>query len=520
MGMSLTQPLHKALRQCPQAEALVSGQRRSTFAVLCDRVARLAAALQRLGMRPGDRVGMLAQNSDRYVEYLYGAWWGGGVVNPVNVRWTAREMVWSLDDCGTRILLVDDAFARIARDLRALSKSLQTLIHVGDGPVPSGMLGYEWLLAETEPVRDAQRGGADLAAILYTGGTTGTPKGVMLTHANLAIDALAAVAAATRPERAVGIQAAPMFHVGGIGLTLQLMLRLCKQVILPGFDEAAVLRAISEERGSEIFLVPTMIQRLLDAPEFGAHDLSSLSLVLYGAAPIDSPLLDRALAAMPQARFAQLYGMTELSPVVSCLPAWCHAGHGREAGKLRSAGLPVPVAEVRIVDGDGREVPRGTVGEVTVRGPTVMAGYWNNPEQSAIAVRDGWMHTGDAAWMDDDGFLYIVDRVKDMIVTGGENVYSAEVENTLAKHPAVSACAVIGIPNEKWGESVHAVVVCKPCESVSETELIAHCKAEIAGYKSPRSIEFRDALPLSGAGKVLKIELRKPFWEGRARQIG
>jgi acyl-CoA synthetase (AMP-forming)/AMP-acid ligase II len=516
--MELTQPLHKAQQERPQAEALVCGARRSTFAQFTDRVARLAAVLRDLGVAPGDRVGLLALNSDRYVEYLYATWWAGGVVNPVNIRWSAREVAYSLDDCDTRILLADQHFGTVAAEQPQLSRSLKTLVHFGDGPAPAGFADAEALMAAAQPVADARRGGSDLAAVMYTGGTTGLPKGVMLSHTNLYAGQLSANMAARRPDEAVGLNMAPMFHVGGAGLTLQLMMRLAKQVIIPAFDELAVLQALQTERCSETFMVPTMLKRLVEHPRFADFDTSSLQLVLYGAAPIDDALLLQALDKLPRAQFCQLYGMTELSPVVTALPAWCHAPD-QPAARRRSAGRPVPIAEVRIVDRAGRPVPNGTVGEIAARGPMVMQGYWNKPGQTAEVLRDGWMHTGDGGVMDADGFVYVVDRLKDMVVTGGENVYSAEVENAIAQLPEVSMCAVIGVPDEKWGERVHAVVVLRAGQALTAEALVAHCKGQIAGYKCPRSVEFVDAIPMSPAGKLLKYKLREQHWAGRGRQV-
>lgn len=517
-AMDLTQPLHKALQERPHATVLVCGDRRSTFAQFVDRVARLAAVLKGAGLQPGDRVGLLALNSDRYVEYLYATWWAGGVINPVNVRWSEREIAYSLDDCDTRILLADPHFTAAAQQQRALSRSLRTLVHFGDGPAPEGMLDAEALMAQAQPVTDARRGGGDLAAVMYTGGTTGLPKGVMLTHANLYAGQLSANMAAKRPDEAVGLNMAPMFHVGGTGLTLQLMQRLCKHVIVPAFDELRVLQAIQDEKASETFMVPTMLKRLIEHPRFGEFDTSSLECVLYGAAPIDDTLLLQAIAKLPRAGFCQLYGMTELSPVITALPAWCHHPDQPPA-RRRSAGRPVPIAEVRIVDAGGRPVPHGTVGEIAARGPMVMQGYWNKPGQTAEVLRDGWMHTGDGGVMDADGFVYVVDRLKDMIVTGGENVYSAEVENAITQLPQVAMCAVIGVPDDKWGERVHAVVVLRAGETLDEAALLAHCKARIAGYKCPRSVEFKAEIPLSPAGKMLKYKLREPFWAGRSRKV-
>ncbi|HYD66848.1 long-chain fatty acid--CoA ligase [Azospirillum sp.] len=517
--MHLTQPVHKGRYERPGALALVFRDRRRTFAELADRVARLAGALRGLGVAPGDRVGILAQNSDRYVEALFAVWWAGGAVNPVNTRWSADEVAYSLDDCDTRVLLVDDAFAPVAGALKERSRALRTLVHMGDGPTPDGMPGFEALIEAAEPVPDAMRGGDDLAAILYTGGTTGLPKGVMLTHGNLYANALSTIAATPRPERSVGLQVAPLFHVGGIGPVMQYALRLATQVILPGFTPPAVLQAVAAEGVTEVFLVPTMLKQVIEHPEFANHDTSSLRLVLYGAAPIDGTLLDRAIAAFPGAGFAQVYGMTELAPVVTVLGEWWHTADGRAAGKLASAGRPVSLADVRVVDIDGQELPPGRAGEIVARGANVMAGYWNKPEETAAALRGGWMHTGDVGFMDGDGFLFVVDRIKDMIVSGGENVYSAEVENVILEVPAVSSCAVIGVPDETWGERVHAVIVARDGMAVDAEAVIAHCKARIAGYKCPRSVEFRTEMPLSPAGKLLKFKLREPYWEGRSRRV-
>ena len=263
-----------------------------------------------------------------------------------------------------------------------------------------------------------------------------------------------------------------------------------------------------------------MIQMIVDHPAMQKpRNLSALQTIVYGASPISEAVLERAMAALPGVGFVQAYGMTELSPVATVNPAWAHTLEGRTRGKLRAAGRASFITQVKVVDAQGNEVPRGTVGEVVVRGPNVMQGYWNKPEMTAQAVRDGWMHTGDGAYMDEEGFIFIADRLKDMIISGGENIYSAEVENAIAQHPAVAACAVVGIPSTEWGELVHAVVVLKPGQEASPETLVAHCKSLIAGYKCPRSVAFTEALPLSGAGKVLKTKLREPFWQDQARRV-
>jgi len=518
--MYLTQALHRAVQQHPDRLAVRFGDRQRSFRALADRVARLAGALQKLGMQAGDRVAMLSLNSDRYFEYQMAVPWGGGVLNPCNFRWTPAEILYSLDDSGSTILLVDETFRPAVEQFRRDARTLREVIYCGDGDAPAGMHGYEALLAEAQPATDVLRRGEDLAGIFYTGGTTGFPKGVMLSHINLCSSGLAGRTEGVATPGGTYLHAAPMFHLADMGVAVAHWMEGNAHSIIPAFNPEHVLDAIARDRVTHVLLVPTMIQMLVDHPSMKKpRDLGSLQTVIYGASPISEAVLERAMAALPGVGFVQAYGMTELSPIATVNPAWYHTPEARKLGKLRSAGRASYVTEVRIVDPEDREVPRGTVGEVVVRGPNVMQGYWNKPELTAQALRDGWMHTGDGASMDEDGFIFIADRLKDMIITGGENVYSAEVENALAQHPAVAACAVIGVPSAEWGESVHAVVVRKADHTISAEQLIAHCKASIAGYKCPRSVDFVDALPLSGAGKVLKTRLREPFWQGRERAV-
>ncbi len=518
--MYLTQSLHRATRIHPHKLATICGPRRHDYATVLDRVARLAGALRGLGVSAGDRVGILSLNSDRYFEYFYATWWAGAVVNPCNTRWSVAEIAYSLADCETRVLLIDDSFLPRLAELRAQAGCLAVVIHCGDAPTPDGLLRYDDLVVRTAPAEEQLRGGEDLAGIFYTGGTTGFPKGVMLPHRALYANALALAGAYGDMSQLVGLHAAPMFHLADGMFLGALASAGATHAMLPAFKPDEVAATIAREKVSAALLVPTMIQMLVDSPAAREHDLSSLQLLMYGGSPISEAVIDRALALMPNLNMLQAYGMTEMAPVVTILPAAYHAGAGRSLGKVRSGGKPCSICDAKIVDEDGQEVPRGTVGEIAARGPGMMLGYWNKPAETAKAMRDGWYFTGDGAYMDDEGFIFIADRLKDMIVTGGENVYSVEVENAVAQHPAVLQCAVVAIPDERWGELVHACIVCRPGVSVTLEALQEHCKARIANYKVPRSLQVVESLPMSGAGKILKNKLREPFWAGRERRVG
>ncbi|MBT0567255.1 long-chain fatty acid--CoA ligase [Williamsia sp. CHRR-6] len=502
--MYLTQGLHRAAVATPDKAATIFNGRTTTFAQQIDRVARLAAGLQKLGVATGDRVAMLGLNSDRYSEYLLAVPWAGAVLNPINIRWSPTEIAYALNDSGTTVLLIDDAFAPAAPALRANCPTLTSIVFAGEGDLPDGMVAYEALIADNEPVADARRSGDDLAGLFYTGGTTGFPKGVMLTHTNMVTSSLGTMATGQLlDEGSIFLHAAPMFHLADLAAwTGQVMLG-GTHVMIPFFDPAAICATIEAQKVTETLLVPTMIQMLVDHPAIGDHDLSSLQRMLYGGSVISKGVLERTLATLPGIKMTQAYGMTELAPVASLLWPADHVGE-----RLSSAGRAAPHAEIVIRDIDGNELPTGHVGEICVRGGHVMAGYWNKPEETAAALQDGWMHTGDAGYLDAQGYLFVVDRIKDMIITGGENVYSAEVESALSTHAAVAAVAVIGIPDDRWGETVHAVVVLAPGAQASEDELREHARGLIAGYKVPRSVEFVEAMPVSGAGKIIKRDLR------------
>lgn len=518
--MQVTAMLRRAAQINPNGTATVFKDRSQTWTDIQDRVARLAGALQNLGMKPGDRVALLSLNSDRFIEYYFATLWGGGAMMPMNIRWAAAECAYALNDAQAEILLVDDAFAPVAETIRADVPGLRTVVFCGDGETPADMLNYETLIAATDPVADAGRGGDDLAGIFYTGGTTGFPKGVMLSHTNFYVGTMSNVSELMLSDGSVYLHAAPMFHIADLIWFSAMTVVAGTHVIIPAFTPEATLEAIQRHRPSHVLLVPVMLYMVMQSPALAEADISSIELIAYGASPITEAALTQAFSLFPNARFVQAFGQTELSPVATILGTEYHTLDGPRAGKLRSAGRATRVCEIRIVDESGQDLPTGKVGHIIVKGPITMLGYWNKPDVTSETIRDGWVYTGDAGYMDKDGFVFLMDRIKDMVISGGENVYSAEVENALGQHPAVATSAVIGIPSDKWGEAVHAIVILNPDADVSAEDLQAHCHTLIAGYKCPRSIEFRtDPFPLSGANKVLKTELRKPFWDEQDRNI-
>ena len=517
--MNITHGLRRALQVNPRGIAILEGERRLTWAEVGDRVSRLAGALRHRGVAKGDRVAVLMLNSSRYLELYLAVGWAGAVIVPLNIRWSVAENRDALQDCGARLLIVDNAFMEAGRVLAAAIPGL-TLIHADDSEPPADIAGYESLLPAANAIPDAMAGRDDLAGIFYTGGTTGRSKGVMLSHGNLMFNALQGLAEGLLAPDAIYLHAAPMFHLANGSVMYGVLLKGATNVMIKAFSPEAVAQAIERFRVTYVLLVPTMIQMLVDHPGFGERDVSSLRMVVYGASPISEAVLDRAMAKLPNVEFVQGYGMTELSPSATLLMHEEHVGIGRAKGRHRSGGRAALGVEVKIVDGNDQPIPTGTVGEIAVRGDNVMMGYWNRPEETARAIIDGWMHTGDGGYMDEDGFVYIVDRIKDMIVTGGENVYSTEVENVVAQYLGVLQCAVIGIPDPRWGEAVHAIIVLKAGVTVDAADLIAFCKERIAGYKCPNSVDVRtDPLPMSGAGKILKRELRRPFWENQDRRV-
>ena len=516
----LTQAVHRNAQIHGNKIATECAGRKHNWKQFKDRIARFAAGLKDLGIAEGDRVAILSLNSDRYFEYYFGVPWAGACTVPLNVRWSAHENAYSLKDAGARVLVVDDAFAKMVPALRAKEVPLDHVIYIGDQDTPEGMINYEDLVANNDPMDDTYRHNDQLAGIFYTGGTTGFPKGVMLTHTNLWTSAASLVMCSPISEDSRVLHVAPMFHLADTAMTMAGMLTGCTHVFIPMFVPAATVKALSDLAVTHVVMVPVMIQMVINDPSIADADMSKLQYVLYGGSPIAEAVLVQAMKTLPNAQFSQGYGQTELAPIATMLRPEYHTTTGPKAGKLKSAGQAAPSVEVRIVDKEGQTLPTGEIGEIAVKGPNAMKGYWNKPEETAKSLRNGWVHTGDAGYIDDDGFVFLVDRVKDMIVSGGENVYSAEVENAVMNHPAVEQVVVVGIPSEKWGEQVHAEIILKSGQSASVEDIIAKTKEYIANYKCPRSIKFRtEPFPLSGAGKLLKRDVRAPYWEGQARQI-
>ena len=516
---SMTQLIRRASQTIGSELATIDGERRQTWREFENRVACFAGGLQALGVKADDCVAILALNSDRYFEFMFAVPWAGAVFQPVNTRLAGPEVVYWLNDSAAKILVVDTSFAPLVDAIRNELTHVEKFIFIDDGEIPEGYLGYSDVIA-AEPVGDAGRNNDDVAGLFYTGGTTGRSKGVMLSHTNLVVNALQGVAVLDcRPGDRI-LHVAPMFHIADAFICMTSATIGGSNYFLPAFDPVSTMQGMQEYKIERLLLVPTMINMLVNHPEVENYDLSSLRCVMYGASPMPESVIKKALQVLPATKLFQAYGQTETAPLITSLPPERHVFEGALAGKTKSAGQAAPGVDLAIMDEQCNILPVGTIGEICMRGSNIMLGYRNMPEQTAKTVIDGWMHTGDGGYLDEDGFLFIVDRVKDMIISGGENVYSAEVENAIYQHEAVNQCAVIGIPHEKWGEQVHAVVVLHSGQTLDEAGMITHCKALIAGFKCPRSVSFQsEPLPLSGAGKILKTELRKPYWGDSGRNV-
>jgi fatty-acyl-CoA synthase len=501
----------------PDAVAQVFDGRETTYAELDRRASQVAQALIADGCKPDARIGFMGKGSDRYFEMLYGAFKAKAVVVGVNWRLAAPEVAYVLNDSKTEILFVGDEFYDLVEKVLPECPTVRKVIAL-DGGRNDWQSFDDWRAAAKaeDPMLPASPD--DDVIQLYTSGTTGHPKGVQLTNANYISVFRQGEGAgwANWGEEDVVLVCMPLFHVAGVNIGILGNLHGCRNVILKDVDPQVILKLIETEKLTISFMVPAVILFLLQQPNIGEVDVSSLRQILYGASPIAEDVLRRAQETFKGAGFVQLYGLTETTGGATSLPP---DAHDPARGKLRSCGLPNPDMEIRVVDENGKDVPVGEVGEIVIRGGSVMKGYWNRAEATQDSIRDGWFYSGDAGFFDTDGFLFIHDRVKDMIVSGGENIYPAEVENALFGHPAIADAAVVGVPHEKWGEAVKAIVVLKPGEQATPDEIIAFAKTRIASFKVPKSVDFIEALPRNPSGKILRRELRAPYWEGRTRMV-
>lgn len=505
---------HAAVR--PDAPAMWFEGAVTTYAELDEQASRCAQALIAAGVKRGERVGVLAKGHEAFFVLWFGCLKAGACLTPVNWRLAPPEIAFVLKDAGCRLVVAGADFAPILAKVQGDIPALETIVQVEPGhsawPDFAGWIGG-FPAEDPQLPADPQ----DDVIQLYTSGTTGLPKGVQLTEQNYATVFESALKqwAQFSPGMAV-LVAMPLFHVAGANLGMLAFLQGAKAIVLREPDPGVILKVIEQHRIEHAFLVPALINMILQRPEVGQTDLSSVRNIYYGASPISEEVLKRAQATFP-AQFTQLYGLTETIGGGTNLPP---EAHDPARGKLRSCGVPSEGFEVRVRI-EERDAEPFEVGEIEIRSSGVMKGYWNRPDATAQAIcPQGWFRSGDAGYFDDEGFLFIHDRVKDMIVSGGENIYPAEVENALFSHPDVADAAAVGVPDERWGEAVKAFVVLRPDAKADGAAIMDHCRALIAGYKVPKSVDFIAVLPRNPSGKVLRRELRAPYWEGRERNVG
>ena len=501
---SVSELLHATAERRPEKPALIAGDRTITYRDLELRARRAAAGFNELGVGRGDRLALLLGNVPEFVEALHGAWRLGAVVAPLNVMLTPDEVGFILEDADAKLVVAQPEHADAVLAVRARVDGLEHVVVTGRGPVPDGAERFEDVLATALGPPGSERAPDDLALLAYTAGTTGRPKGAMLTHGNLLanLDQIAEVPALAEAESDVVLLALPMFHIYALNVVLGVTLREgATAVLVERFDPVSTLELVERHRVTVLFGAPPMFQAWLAAAEQRDFDLSSVRLAVSGAAPLPGEVL-RVFAERFGVTIWEGYGLTETAPAVTTNAL------GAEA-KANSIGLPLPGLEIRLVDEEGEEVEDGDPGEIVVRGPNVFSGYWKREGETDAAFREGWLRTGDVAYRDDDGYLFIVDRKKDLIIVSGFNVYPAEVEQALALHPKVAEAAVIGVPDERTGEAVKALVVPRPGEDLTEDEVLEHCRVRLARFKWPRSVEVVGSLPRHVTGKVLRRALRE-----------
>ena len=513
---TVSELIRRQANERPDAIALVHHESAISYGELDARAKQIAHALIAMGLRSQDRVAYLGKDSDLYFELLFGAAAANVVLVPVNWRLAPAELASLLRDVEAKILFAGQGFCAIAASLGV--PGLDRFISMGEA-YPGWVQFEEWRNAQHLHDPGISVAPDDTALQLYTSGTTGLPKGVELTNTNILtlLNCYEAHDVMRLTCKDVSLVCLPVFHIAGTGVGLLCLAQGAQTVVLEEVSVAGIVDAISRYRVNSLVLVPAVILMLVQHAESVPTDFGCVRCLVYGASPIAEDVLLRAMRVFPNAGFRQVYGSTESSAVATFSTPDLH---DFKRGKLRSCGQPYPGIGVRVVDPNGQSLPPGEVGEIVIHGPCTMKGIWKNPEATREAFFEGgWLRSGDAGYFDDEGFLYIHDRVKDMIITGAENVYPAEVENALFGHPAVADVAVIGVPDSRWGEAVKAIIVLKPGKQATPDDIIAYARERIAGYKLPKSIDFVAALPRNPTGKVLRRELRAPFWQDRSRQV-
>jgi acyl-CoA synthetase (AMP-forming)/AMP-acid ligase II len=500
---------------------------RATYRQFNERCDRLSDALLKLGLKPGDRVAYLSFNCHRLLEAYYGVPQIRAVLLPLNIRLSPEELAYILNDSSPRLLFFDPEFIPLLEALRPHVGSVEHYVALRDTkPAWAHPRFYDELVAAAEP-REIDYRGIDensVAELFYTSGTTAHPKGVMLTHRNLYLHAFYTALALRGADDEAHIYTVPLFHVNSWGAPHILALTGARHVMIKKFDPKSVLDLVQRERVTRLHMVPTMAIALINHPEFPKYDLASVKEVMMGGAPTSTALIRQVEEKIPGCVAMGGYGLTETSPVITQARIKAHLRDDPADVKLRrkaTAGYVMAGSEVRVVDLSGKDVkPDGReVGEIVVRGDVVMAGYWKQPEETARVIRDDWFSTGDLATIDEEGYVLIVDRVKDMVLSGGENVATAEIERVLYEHPAVLECAVIPVPDDTWGEVAKALVTLRDGHQAAESEILDHCRKHLAGFKVPKSVDFVESLPKGGTGKILKRALREKYWAGRERRV-
>jgi fatty-acyl-CoA synthase len=522
--MILGETLRKACILYPSKQAIVCGTRRWTYGEFFNRVCRLSALFTALGIGPRDKVAMLHPNCHYFLETYYATALNGTALVPINTRLSPSEMVHIIDHSESKLLIVDPVFRGDVEAIRGKLPGIKNILWTGDGI--GADLSYDDELerrAESGPPGEIIIDPEDVAQIYYTSGTTGKPKGVMLSHKNVYLHALGAIAELHLTDGDVWAHVAPLFHLADAWATWAITWVGGTHVIVRDFDPAVVFRAIEDEKVTITNLIPTMLNLMVNHGDVENHDYRSLRVLLSGGSPI-APEVVRKIIATFRCDYVQTYGMTETSPYLTLSLLKEHLKNLPPDEQLRykaKTGREFIGVQLRVVNESGGEVARDEreVGEIIVKGDIVTSGYWKAPDETAKVLKNGWLSTGDLAVIDQEGYVTIVDRKKDMILTGGENVYSTEVENVLYAHPAILECAVIGVPDEKWGESVKAVVALKPGCVAGEADIIQFCKEKIARFKAPKSVDFIDSLPKTGSGKIMKKELRDPYWSDRDKNV-